>query len=69
VGRAGCAQALDCRRDAATGGWTPELQRIENTERAIGRLIDRLGGPEGLTVAYEAGPCGYALLRLLAGSG
>jgi hypothetical protein len=31
-------------------GGTPELQRIENTERAIGRLIDRLGGPEGLAV-------------------
>jgi transposase len=46
-------------------GGTPGLQRIENTERAIGRLIDRLGGPEGLAVAYEAGPCGYALLRLL----
>jgi transposase len=63
--------ALDVHKNsivAATlppAGGTLELQRIENTERAIGRLIDRLGGPEGLTVAYEAGPCGYALLRLL----
>jgi transposase len=47
-----------------TGG-TPETQRIENTERAIRRLIDRLGGPNGLAVAYEAGPCGYDPLRLL----
>ncbi len=46
-------------------GGRPEVQRIENTERAIRRLIDRLGGPEGLAVAYEAGPCGYDLLRLL----
>ena len=47
-----------------TGG-TPELQRIENTERAIRRFIDRLGGPEGLAVCYEAGPGGFELLRLL----
>src|SRR4051794_10236540 len=46
-------------------GGSPELQRIDNSERAIRRLIDRLGGPEGLAVAYEAGPCGYDLLRLL----
>jgi hypothetical protein len=47
-------------------GGSPELQRIDNSERAIRRLIARLGGPEGLAVAYEAGPCGYHLLRLLA---
>jgi transposase len=41
------------------------LQRVDNSERAIRRLIDRLGGPDGLAVAYEAGPCGYDLLRLL----
>ena len=46
-------------------GARPEVQRIENTERAIRRLVDRLGGPDGLAVAYEAGPCGYDLLRLL----
>jgi transposase len=46
-------------------GGKPEVQRIENTERSIRRLIDRLGGPDGLAVAYEAGPCGYDLLRLL----
>jgi len=47
-----------------TGG-TPEVQRIETTERAIRRFIDRLGGPEGLAVCYEAGPGGFDLLRLL----
>jgi hypothetical protein len=46
-------------------GGAPEVQRIENNERAIRRLVDRLGGPDGLAVAYEAGPCGYDLLRLL----
>jgi transposase len=46
-------------------GGTPQLQRIETTERAIRRLIGRLGGPDGLAVAYEAGPGGFELLRLL----
>ena len=50
-----------------TGG-TPELQRIETSRAAIRRFIARLGGPEGLAVAYEAGPGGYDLLRLLGGS-
>lgn len=39
-------------------GGKPELQRIETTERAIRRFIDRLGGPDGLAVCYEAGPGG-----------
>src|SRR5205807_6409657 len=46
-------------------GGKPELQRIETTEKAIRRLIDRLGGPDGLAVCYEAGPGGFELLRLL----
>lgn len=50
-------------------GGTPQLTRIETTERAIRRFIERLGGPDGLAVAYEAGPGGYALWRLLAGMG
>jgi transposase len=52
----------------ATGGQ-PEVTRLENTERAIRRFIDRLGRPEGLAVAYEAGPGGYELHRLLSGMG
>ncbi len=40
-----------------TGGQ-PEVCRIETTRVAIRRLIDRLGGPEGLAVCYEAGPGG-----------
>jgi transposase len=47
-----------------TGGQ-PEVQRIETTRVAIRRLIERLGGPEGLAVCYEAGPCGFDLLRVL----
>lgn len=48
----------------ASGG-VPELERIETTERAVRRLVGRLGGPEGLAVCYEAGPTGFDLYRLL----
>jgi transposase len=53
----------------APAGGRPELSRIETTERAIRRFIDRLGGPEGLAVCYEAGPGGFALWRLLTSIG
>lgn len=46
-------------------GGKPDVSRIETTERAIRRFIDRLGGSAGLAVCYEAGPGGYALWRLL----
>jgi transposase len=46
-------------------GGQPEVHRIETTEKAIRRFIDRLGGPQGLAVCYEAGPGGFDLLRLL----
>jgi hypothetical protein len=36
-------------------GGTPQLQRIENTERAIRRFIVRLDGPPGLAVSYRQG--------------
>ena len=49
----------------ASGG-TPQVIRLENTERAIRRFIDRAGETSTLAVAYEAGPCGYDLFRLLA---
>jgi transposase len=47
-----------------TGGQ-PEVQQIETTRTAVRRFVDRLGGPEGLTVCYEAGPGGFDLLRVL----
>ena len=52
----------------ASGG-APEVIEIENTARAVRRLIGRLGGPEGLAVCYEAGPVGWQLRRLLDGLG
>jgi transposase len=45
------------------------VQEISNTERAIRALVRRLGGPEGVVVCYEAGPCGYDLYRLLSALG
>jgi transposase len=49
----------------APSGGTPQVERIENSERAMRRFVGRLGGPDGLAVAYEAGPGGFALYRLL----
>ena len=46
-------------------GGQPEVCQIETTRAAVRRFIERLGGPEGLAVCYEAGPGGFALLRLL----
>ena len=50
-------------------GGSPEVVRLENTERAIRRFVERLGGPDGLAIAYEAGPGGYDLFRLLSSMG
>ena len=46
-------------------GGRAEVVRIENTPKAIRALIVKLGGPAGLAVAYEAGPTGWAIKRLL----
>jgi transposase len=50
-------------------GGQPEVARIETTEKAIRRLIAKLGGRDGLAVCYEAGPGGFALWRLLTSMG
>jgi transposase len=50
-------------------GGQPEIHRLETTERAIRRFIERLGGPQGLALCNEAGPGGFDLLRLLSGMG
>ena len=38
---------------------------IAPTPDALRKLVRRLGAPETLRFAYEAGPCGYAVYRLL----
>jgi transposase len=50
-------------------GGKPEVVSFEHSEKAIRRFLKRLGGAQGLAVCYEAGPCGYALYRLLASLG
>jgi transposase len=45
------------------------LEEIPNAERALRGLVKRLGGPAGLVVCYEAGPCGYDPYRLLSAIG
>jgi hypothetical protein len=52
----------------AEGGHV-ELVQLENSQKAVRRLIRRLGGPGEVAVCYEAGPCGYNLYRLLASIG
>jgi transposase len=52
-----------------SAGGQSEVQRIETTEKAIRRFINKLGGPDGLAVCYEAGPGGFALWRLLSSMG
>ncbi len=39
-------------------GGKPEVSRIETTERAIRRFIDRLGGPTGLPSATKRARAG-----------
>jgi transposase len=65
VGRAGRAKLSIVAATLPPAGGRPEVVRIETTEKAIRRLIDRLGGPRGVAVCYEAGPGGFALWRLL----
>ena len=56
--------ALDVHKNAIMAGVLPaeggqvELAQLENSEKAIRRLIGRLGGPEGLAVCYEAARAG-----------
>lgn len=67
--------ALDVHKNSITAGilpaegGEPQLVQLEHSERALRRLLGRLGEPQALAVCYEAGPCGYALYRLLASLG
>jgi len=67
--------ALDVHKRSIVAGVLPasggevEVHELDNTERALRRLVDLLGGPEGLAVCHEAGPCGYELYRLLSRMG
>ena len=47
----------------------PVHARLENSERALRRLLGRRGEAGTLAVCYKAGPCGYDLYRLLGAMG
>jgi transposase len=67
--------ALDVHKNAITAGvlradaGEVELVQLDNSEKAVRRFLGRLGGGPGLTVCYEAGPCGYDVYRLLSSIG
>lgn len=67
--------AIDAHKNSLVAATLPPvggdvvITRLENTPTAVRRFIDRQGGPGGLAVAYEAGPCGYDLYRLLSSLG
>lgn len=47
--------------EAGRDGEVRSLGIVANRPEAVRKLIQRLGGPKGLKVCYEAGPTGYAL--------
>ena len=63
---------LDVHKDtiavavAESGGEVRSLGTIPNLADSVRGLIRKLGGPAGLRVCYEAGPCGYVLYWQLA---
>jgi transposase len=63
---------LDVHKETVVGGVlaagaeeVKESFKIENTEKAIGKMADRFAGRKPVTFVYEAGPCGYTLQRQL----
>jgi transposase len=53
----------------ADRGDVRPLGTIPNTPEAVAKLVKRLGSPSRLSCCYEAGPCGYGLVRQLTQSG
>lgn len=63
---------LDVHKDAISvaiapgrGGEVRLLEAIPHRPEAVRALVRRLGTPARVRMAYEAGPCGYALYRQL----
>jgi transposase len=46
---------------AEKDGYVVSLGVIPNRIESIRKLVKKLGGAEGLSCCYEAGPCGYVL--------
>jgi len=58
---------LDVHAETITAAIAEGRQKIRslgqfpNRPEAVRKFIEKLGGPNGLKVCYEAGPTGYAL--------
>ena len=50
-------------------GEKPEIHEIENTPAAVRKFFKRIAKGRTLRCCYEAGPCGYVLLRQLTAMG
>jgi broad specificity phosphatase PhoE len=61
VGRDRRAQALAGGADAPGERWDAVLARLENTDSAIRRLVEKLDGSEALAVCHDAGSGGHEL--------
>lgn len=46
-------------------GDVRSLGTVANTPEAVGKLVKRLGPASRLSACYEAGPCGYGVVRQL----
>jgi transposase len=53
--------------ESGRGGEVRFLGEIPSTPEALDRLVER-GRDRQLSFCYEAGPCGYGVYRLFAGS-
>jgi transposase len=67
---------LDVHKDTVVGGVLPpsadnvkEVFTIENTPKALGKMVQKFEGRGPITFVYEAGPCGYDLYRQLTQKG
>ena len=47
--------------ESGRNGEVRSLGLIPNRLESVRKLVQKLGGPRGLHVCYEAGPTGYAL--------
>jgi transposase len=56
--------------DGGRSGSVEYLGEVDNDPGAIGKLCERLRRPgKALIFCYEAGPCGYGILRQIKGLG
>ncbi len=67
---------LDVHKDTVVGAVLParaenvkDIFTIENTPKALGKMLGKYEGRGSITFVYEAGPCGYDIHRQLTQKG